>query len=204
MNGVIILGAGGHAKVVADILLITKVKIIGFLDDNRDTWGKNLLGLPILGDIVRYDEFAPSGLVIGVGSNTARRDIVQRLGGIADELWLTAIHPTAVVADSATIGHGTVVAANAVINPDSVVGDHVIINTAATVDHDCTVGNYAHIAPGAHLAGSVSVGEGTLIGIGVCSVPGCAVGKWSIVGAGSTIVRSIPDHVTAKNTPARW
>jgi sugar O-acyltransferase (sialic acid O-acetyltransferase NeuD family) len=204
MSGLLIVGAGGHAKVVADILLSQGANIIGFLDDDPSTWGGTRLGLPVLGGIDSYAGYSPDGLVMGVGSNMARKQVVERLGGEAGGLWRNAIHPKATVANSVRLGVGIVVAARAVVNPDSVLGDHVIINTGAIVDHDCTIGTYAHIAPGARLAGGVRVGEGTLIGIGASVIPLRALGGWAIVGAGAVVIDDIPDGVTAKGVPARW
>lgn len=201
---VLILGAGGHAKVVADILQSQEISVLGFLDDNPNQTGKTLLGLPVLGPIEEYRLFNSSGLVIGIGLNTTRRAIVERLGQAADNLWVNAIHPSAIIARSARIGRGVVVAAQTVINPDTVIGDHVIINTSASVDHDCVIGDYAHIAPGAHLAGSVQVGTGALIGIGAQVIPNRTIGGWSTIGAGATVIHNIPENIIAKGTPAQW
>ncbi len=204
MSGVLILGAGGHAKVVADILLLQGSEVIGFLDDNQTLWGTNLFTLPILGGIDTFADFSPDGLVFGIGSNAIRKQMVARLGDVAAKLWQSVVHPRATVAESAVLGYGTVVAAHAVINPSCTIGEHVIINIGATVDHDCVIESFAHIAPGVHLAGNVKIGEGTLVGIGSQAIPSCCVGAWSTVGAGSTVVGNIPSNVIAKGTPARW
>jgi sugar O-acyltransferase (sialic acid O-acetyltransferase NeuD family) len=203
MSGILIIGAGGHGKVVADILLCSGIKVLGFLDDDPATWQDTRLGLPVLGAIEDYQRFAPDGLTMGIGSNAARRQIVIRLSG-AESLWRNAIHPKAIVSPFARLGKGIVVAAGSVVNPDAVIGDNTILNTGATVDHDCVIGDYAHIAPGAHLSGGVRVGEGTLIGIGAAIAPGCSIGEWSVVGAGAVVVQDVPARVTAKGVPARW
>lgn len=204
MSGVLIFGAGGHAKVVADILCCQGVSIRGFLDDDPQSWGTTRLGIPVLGGIDAWIDHAPDGLVIGIGSNSIRRAIVARLGDRVQNLWRSAIHPRATIAESVRLGHGVVVAAHAVLNPDSVIGDHAIINTSATVDHDCTIGAYVHIAPGVHLGGGVRVDEGTLIGIGSSVIPYRTIGSWAVIGAGAAVVTDIPDKVTAKGVPARW
>jgi acetyltransferase EpsM len=204
MSGLLILGGGGHGKVVADILLARGELVLGFLDDDAATWGTTRFDLPVLGGIDTFADHSPAGLVPGLGANAARQRVVERLGERARGLWRPAIHPRAIVAPSARIGQGAVVAAGTVINPDAVVGDHAIVNTGATVDHDCVVGAYAHLGPGTHLAGGVRVGEGTLVGIGAVVIPYRSIGRWSIVGAGAVVVRDIPDGVTAKGLPARW
>src|SRR4051812_34817220 len=123
MMGILVMGAGGHAKVVADILLCQGVAVLGFLDDDVATWGTMRLGLPVLGGIATYADYQPEGLVLGIGSNAARRRLVAQLGPRAQPLWRNAVHPRAIVAASVRLGQGVVVVAGAVINPDSVLGD---------------------------------------------------------------------------------
>jgi sugar O-acyltransferase (sialic acid O-acetyltransferase NeuD family) len=199
-----VVGAGGHGKTVADILICQGIAVLGFLDDDQATWGGLRLGKPVLGPIEAYRDFAPVMLGLGIGDNQARRRVIERLGAQALVLWCTAVHPRAIIAASAQLGRGAVIAAGAVVNPDAIVGDYAIINTGATVDHDCRIGHYAHIAPGAHLSGRVRIRDGALLGIGSVVAPGCSVGAWSIVGAGAAVVRDIPDWMTAMGVPARW
>jgi len=204
MSRILILGAGGHAKVIADILRCGGLQVAGFLDDNFAHHAASFAGASILGTIADYARFAPDGMIIGIGLNSARRQIVETLGTDAEGLWCNAIHPSAVIAESVRLGKGIVVAAGAVINSDAVIGDHTIVNTRAVIEHDCIVGRYAHIAPSAALAGGVQIGEGALIGIGAVAIPRMSVGTWATVGANAAIVRPIPDGVTAKGVPARW
>ncbi len=204
MTGVLILGAGGHAKVVADILLRGGVSVAGFLDDDPALWNSLIWDLPVLGSIHDYAAYDPGGLVLAVGSSSVRQLLAHKLKDVPASLWITAIHPQAVVAPSARVGPGTVVAAGAVINPDAIIGQHAIINTGATVDHDCHIHDFAHIAPGAHLAGGVQVGSGTLVGVGANVIPGVMIGASVTVGAGAVVVKDIPDGVTARGVPARW
>jgi sugar O-acyltransferase (sialic acid O-acetyltransferase NeuD family) len=201
---VLVIGAGGHAKVVADILESYGIPVLGFLDDDSRLWGEKWHGLSVLGGIDLYAHYQPAGLVLGIGSNEVRQQIAQRLGADAHSLWRCAIHPRAVVAPSAALGQGVVIAAGAIINPDVVLADHIIVNTAASVDHDCVIESFVHIAPGAHLAGNVHVGEGTLIGIGASVIPGKKIGRWSCIAAGAVVTRDIPDSTIAKGIPARW
>lgn len=204
MSRVLVLGAGGHAKVVADILLCQGLDVLGFLDDDPATWGTECLSLKVLGAVRNLGRYAPCKLVMGIGSNQSRQRIVGQLGTDATDLWINAIHPRATLAASVRLGIGAVIAAGVIINPDTVLGNHVIINTGATVDHDCRIGDYVHIAPGTHLAGGVTVGQGALLGVGVSVAPSHSVGEWAVVGAGAAVVRDIPGGVTAKGVPARW
>jgi len=204
MSGILIIGAGGHAKVVADILLSRGEKVLGFLDDNPQLWGQTRLDLPILAGTDSFLEFQPDGLIIGIGVNTVRKAIVERLGDAARLLWRLAIHPSAVIAPSVSLGPGTVICAGVVINPDTAIGQHVIINTGATVDHDCVIEDYAHVAPGSTLTGAIRVGVGALIGARAVAIPGRTVGAWATVGAGAVITRDVPAGIVAKGIPARW
>lgn len=204
MTRALVIGAGGHAKVVADILLCQGMEVLGFLDDDPKTWGAIRLGLHVLGSISGYQDYAPDVLAIGIGENLARQRIVERLGAAERQMWCNAIHPAAVVARSVRIGRGVVIAAGAVVNPDTAIGDYAIINTGATVDHDCEIGEYTHIAPGAHLSGGVVLGQGVLLGVGSCVAPLKSIGDWAIVGAGAAVARDIPPRVVAKGVPARW
>ncbi|MFN8374937.1 MAG: transferase [Anaerolineae bacterium] len=148
--GLLVIGAGGHGKVVMDILLGNHEIVLGYVDDDETTWGSIRLNQPVLGAVERWREFNASGLVMGIGSSRVRKTLVEGLG--VDAPWESAVHPSATsVAPSAQLGTGVVIAAGAIVNPDAVIGDFAIINTGATVDHDCIIGRYAHIAPGTNL-----------------------------------------------------
>ena len=204
MSGILIIGAGGHAKVVADILMLEGKEVLGFLDDQEQFWGQTALGLPILGPVDSYRDYQPSGLALGVGDNKARKAVVERLGEAARPLWQTAIHPHSVVARAVEIGPGTVVCAGALIKPETTVGAYVIINAGVTLAHDCVVEDYVHIAPGSNISGYVTIGEGVFVGAGAISIPSCAMGEWSTIGAGAVVTKNIPPGVIAKGAPARW
>lgn len=203
MSGVLILGAGGHGKVIADIIRCQGIALLGFLDDDPAKWGATLCGVPVFGSIDSYTEYAATGLIIGVGDIAVRKRIAQQLGDTPTSLWCNAVHPRAIVAASVQMGRGVTITAGAVVNPDVVLGDHAIVNTGATVDHDCEIGTFAHIAPGVHLAGGVRIGQGTLIGVGATVAPWHRIGEETIVAAGSVVVTDIPGHVTVKGIPAR-
>jgi sugar O-acyltransferase (sialic acid O-acetyltransferase NeuD family) len=194
-DGVVVIGAGGHAKVLISTLAACGVPVAAVVDDDDTKWGMDAQGTRV-GRIER--EFGGRGIV-GIGDNAQRREMAIALG--LD--WQTVVHPSAYVHPSAKLGRGTVVFAGAVVQPDAVIGDHVIVNTGATIDHDCIVGDYAHLAPGVHLSGAVQVGEGAFLGIGSVVCPGIKVGRWATLGAGGVAIRDVADGVVAVGVPAR-
>lgn len=204
---VLILGAGGHAQVVADILLRMRdagsaIAPIGYLDDNIDLIGRTLLDLPVLGKIAEASNIEHDAVIVAIGHNATRKHIYAALMA-RDERLIVARHPYAIVAPDVLIGPGTTICAGVVVNPGSAIGADVILNTGCTVDHHNAIGDHAHIAPGVHLGGDVQIGEGTLVGIGAAVIPQRTVGAWSVIGAGSVVTRNIPGHIVARGVPAR-
>ncbi len=203
------LGAGGHAKVVIDIVrLLGGYELVGLLDPQEALWGSEVLGVPVLGGDHLLPQLRGQGVghaFIGVGTVGDVRTRV-RLYELARQHGLqlvAAIHPRAVVAASVEMGAGPTVMANAVINAAACLGDDVIVNTGAIVEHDCVVGDHAHVATGARLAGGVHVGEGALVGIGATVRQGRRIGRYAVVGAGAVVVDDVPDAVVVAGVPAR-
>lgn len=200
MRYVIVIGAGGHGKVVAAAIRARGDIVAAIFDDDETLAGRHVLGIPVLAPLARIrDQPSYDGAVIGVGDNRARASLAERL----DLFWLSVVHPTAWIDPSCRIGPGAVVCAGAVVQPDTELGEHVIVNTGASVDHDCVVGSFAHLAPGVRLAGSVRIGSGALLGIGSNVTPSRTVGAWSTVGAGAAVTADIPDGRIALGVPAR-
>ncbi len=197
---VLVIGAGGHAKVVLSALMEAKADVAGIYDDDPFKLGTEVLGVPVLGAIGELRSVKGVVGVIGVGDNATRRRIAAQLPGTE---WLTVVHPMAFVDESASLGLGTVVFAGAVIQPGARIGRHCIINTGATVDHDCVIGDFCHIAPGCNLGGAVTLAEGVFMGIGSVAIQNVSVGAWSTVGAGAAVVTYLPDRVVAVGVPAR-
>jgi sugar O-acyltransferase (sialic acid O-acetyltransferase NeuD family) len=181
-------GAGGHAKVIIDILQNSGVVLFGLFDDSSEL--KELNGCKVLSKYTGQSLEEP--LIISIGNNSIRAKIANQL----NTPFGNAIHTSAIISPSATIGKGTVVMQGAIVQASTIVGAHVIINTKASVDHDCTIGDFVHVSPGAVLCGHVQVGEGTLIGAGSVIIPSVKIGKWCIVGAGAVITKDLPDFAT--------
>lgn len=195
---VVVIGGGGHAKVVIATLRAMNITVGGVLDDDTRLWDTSLLGVPVTGPIRR--EAAIEGpVVLAIGRNESRKMLAQQLPCE----WATVVHPRAWVDPTAILGPGTVVLAGAIVQADAIIGAHVIVNTGATVDHDCVIGDYVHLAPGVNLAGSVEVGEGAFLGIGSTAIPGVCVGEWARAGAGAVIVRDVPRKTLCLGVPAR-
>ena len=205
ITGIIIYGAGGHGKVIADLLeRQAKYTLLGFLDDNPEVWGKDLFCYKVLGG---FDSLTDQGLVhypviVGVGDNQARQQLVARLDTLGCHFG-RAIHPSAQIARDVQFGCGVMVMANVVINPGSSIGNHTIVNTGTIVEHDCIIGDFVHISPAAALAGNITIQEGVHIGIGSIILPGVQIGAYSIIGAGAVVVRDIPERVVAVGVPAK-
>jgi sugar O-acyltransferase (sialic acid O-acetyltransferase NeuD family) len=204
---VLILGAGGHAQVVADILLCMRdagagLVPLGYLDDDPALAGQRLLDLPVLGAMASLPIIAHEAVVVAVGDNATRQRLFASLEAQGEHFAL-ACHPHAIVAAGVHLGPGAMICAGAVVNPGSAIGANVILNTGCTVDHHNRVGDHAHLAPGVHLGGEVTVGEGVFLGIGSTVIPGRTIGAWSMVGAGSVVTKDIPEGVMAVGVPAR-
>lgn len=203
---VLIIGAGGHAQVVADIVKSmgragAALTVAGFLDDDARLWGRRILGAPVLGPTDATPRCPFDALVVGIGSNPVRRTIAlrwQERGGA----FVTLVHPSAVVAKDVVLGPGTVLCAGAIVNTGSRIGSHAILNTACSVDHHNIIADFAHIAPGARLGGDVQVAEGTLVGIGAIVLPQRYVAAWACVGAGAVVTRSVESSQTVIGVPA--
>ena len=209
MERVIGLGAGGHAKVVIEILrLAGGYELVGLLDPDRRLWTTKVEGLPVLGDDELLRGLLSEGvqsafLGLGaVGDTKHRQALFEMAAGLGFRM-VQAVHPQAIISPTAHLGAGVTVMAGAIINPSAEIGDNVIVNTGAIVEHDCRIGAHAHVAPGARLSGNVSVGDGAHVGVG-CSVrENITVGNRAIVAAGAAVVSDVADGVVVAGVPAR-
>lgn len=203
------LGAGGHARVVMDILrLMGGYEIVGLLDRDRTLWATEVQGVRVLGgdDLLSdlYDRGVPYAF-IGLGSvgNAAPRRELYHIALNHGFRIAAAIHPRAVIGESVEIGHGVTIMAGAIVNVAVRLGDNVIVNTGAIVEHDCVIGDHVHVATGAHVAGMVEVGEGAHVGLGASILQGVRIGPDAIVGAGTVVLGDVPAGTTVAGVPAR-
>jgi len=204
MKKIALIGQGGHAKVIIDMIHAnTGYEIVAIFDDKYECLSEDQgICYGPISSIKEIIEEIGFKLVLAIGHNAVRKRIVEQLE-LKDGSYETIIHPTAVVSESASIGFGTVIMPKAVINADTIIGRHVIVNTAAVIEHDNQIGDFAHISPNATLTGTVFVNEGTQIGAGAIVIPNRKIGQWSIIGAGATVIHDIPSSCTAVGLPAR-
>lgn len=200
---IVILGNGGHSKVIQDTIACYKdQRIVAILDDKYESMTRKngVIYGPLLyiHRIVKWDV----KIVIAIGNNKTRKEITKKLD-IPPHKYLTVIHPTAVVSPTAVIDDGTVVMPHALINAGAMIGRHCIVNTGAIVEHDNVIGNFAHISPNATLTGNVGIGEGVHIGATATIIPSINIGHWSVIGAGSTVIEDVPAYRRAVGSPTR-
>jgi sugar O-acyltransferase (sialic acid O-acetyltransferase NeuD family) len=201
---VIVVGGGGHAKVLISTLLLQHRRVLGFVDLKPSL--PPLLGIAHLGDDGAVFLHPPDQvrLVNGVGSIDAtvlRRTVYEKFRE-RQYIFETVIHPSAIIAPEVHIEDSVQVMAGAVVQPGSCLGANAIINTGARVDHDCSIDAHAHIAPGVTLSGNVHIGEGAHVGTGASIIQGIKVGAAAIVGAGAVVVDDVPAGVTVVGVPA--
>jgi sugar O-acyltransferase (sialic acid O-acetyltransferase NeuD family) len=202
---VVVIGAGGHGRVVLDILVqATQYQVTGFIDSNAALKGRRVDGVPILGDLDCLPGLRSqiAGVIVAVGDNGVRRAFADRVEEMGFEL-INAIHPSAHLAHNVTLGRNVVVAAGALICAHCQIGDSVILNTGCIVDHESMIGTAAHICPGARLAGRVTVESGAFIGIGATVIQGLRIGCEAIVGGGAVVIRDVEALATVVGVPAR-
>lgn len=204
---VIILGGGGHAKVLIEALRTANIIIVGITDADPAKQGTTLMEVAVLGDDSIVRQHAPGAvrLVNGLGSVSRPAPRAALFEAFTSEgfSFATVIHPRAVVASDATIAEGAQIMAGAVIQPGARIGRNSIVNTGAIVDHDCMIGDHAHLSPGAVLSGGVRIGNNTHVGTGATVIQGITIGTGCLVAAGAVVISNVPDGATVMGVPAR-
>jgi len=193
-----IFGAGGHGRVIAELIQFNNCKVEAFIDDSPKSNLNNIIPI-ISSDFLEKNEMRLS-IIIAIGDNFTRKKISKRL---KTNIFFSCFHKNASISPSSIIDDGTVVMQNAIINSNTKIGKHVIINTATIVEHDCIIEDFVHICPSATLLGDVFVGEGTQICAGVIVLPGVKIGKWCIIGAGTIVLNDIPNGSIVVGNPGR-
>lgn len=193
----LVIGAGGHAKVVIDAARLSGWDVIGVVgrpDDDTSILGLTVSHAP--------DDLDADCFIVAIGRNDVRARYYDeyRAAGYTPA---TVIHPTAIVSPTADIGCGTFIGAGAIVNVDAFVGENVILNTACVVDHDCFIGDHSLIGPTASLCGEVTVGMGVMFGAGANAIPGTTIGAWSVCGAGTVVVEDLAAEMVYVGVPAK-
>jgi sugar O-acyltransferase (sialic acid O-acetyltransferase NeuD family) len=191
---IVIAGAGGLAKEIAEAILATVGPVAGYLDDAELPPDVNHLGSCDTANVPRH-----LSVITGFGDPATRYRVAKRLEGVR---FTTVIHPTATVSPTACIGAGVYVGAYAYVGPDAEIGDHAVINVRATVGHDASVGRCAVLSPHANLNGAAAVGEGTFLGTAAAVSVGIEVGPWSKVAAAAVVMRNAPGGMLLAGSPA--
>ena len=200
-TNVVIIGASGHGRVVADIVNASGDKVAGFLDDNNKETDELSGGIPVLGCVDDYAKYSENSFVIAIGDAAVRERIANKIENVR---WYTAVHPSAIISDSnVKIGEGTVIMPGAIINTGALIGNHCIINSGAIVEHDNYIDDFAHISVGAKLAGTVHIGKRTWIGIGATVSNNISICDNCTIGAGAVVVKDIRNAGIYTGVPAK-
>ena len=205
MTRLVIIGAGGHGKVIADTASCTqRWSEIVFLDDRYSQGYTQVSKWAVIGNSTHYRPLLQptDAILVGIGNNSVREKIFNELLSLNLQIPLL-VHPTAYVSSTVNIGIGTVVFAQAAINVDAQIGMGCIINTSASVDHDCILGDFCHISPGAHLAGGTKVGPRSWLGVGSVTKQLVEIGHDCMIGAGAAVVQNVYNETIVMGVPAR-
>jgi sugar O-acyltransferase (sialic acid O-acetyltransferase NeuD family) len=195
-NEIILYGAGGHCKVIIDILECLQIGVRTIVDDNPRS--SELMAYSVV-SASNFSFKSTHNVIISIGNNNIRRELSKKLNVTFEKV----IHPKASFSIHSDVGEGSVIMAGAIVSPKVKIGKHCIINSSAVVEHDCVIEDFVHICPSASLAGGVVIGEGTQIGIGATIIQDVVVGKWVVIGAGSVVLNNVPDYSVVVGNPGK-
>lgn len=206
MNPVIVIGAGGHAKMVAATLIRQRRQLIGLVDTDISLHGSLLMGIPVKGSDDWVLSYSPASVDLALGIGSVHRPLSRMVvwSAFTDKgyVFSSVMDPSAIVGAEVVLGKGVQILPRAVVNPGTVLGDNVLINTGAIVEHDCQLGDHCHVAPGATVLGGVVMGQASHVGAGAVVLQGLRVGDGVVIGAGAVVVHDVPDKAVVVGVPA--
>lgn len=204
---VIVIGGGGHAKVLIDALIKQNITILGITETDNNSSNKFILGFPSIGIDKLLSDYSPQevSLVNGIGSvsSTKKREEIYSSFKKLGYRFASIVHPSVIIGNDVMLLEGVQLMAGVIIQPGSMVGENTIVNTRASIDHDCIIGSHVHIAPGVTISGGVKIGDNTHVGTGATIIQGLHVGIDSLVAAGAVVVNDIPNNMKAVGVPAK-
>lgn len=203
-NDILVVGAGGHSRVIIDTLKALKLDVVGIIDINYSGTKEFIFGIEIIGGLDQLVKFEPfkTQIVLAIGDNSKREKLFNELL-LEGYLLPSLIHPTAKISNEVKLGRGVFVNTGVIINAGCKIGDNVLINTGAILDHETTVGSNCHIAPGVKVAGRVIIGNNTFIGIGAVVKDNISIANNAIIGAGTVIISNVESNATYVGVAAR-
>lgn len=203
----LIIGAGGHAKVLIDALQLLKAPILGICEQNPVAVNSELLGVPIILSDAELEKYPSESVTLvngigGVKDPSLRREVFQRLKLLGYDFF-QVIHPSAIISANAVLAEGVQVMAGAVIQAGARIAENAVVNTRTSIDHDCQIGAHVHLAPGVTVCGNVKIGDSVHVGSGAIIIQGIAVGSHCLIGAGTLVQKDVPAGATIIGVPGR-
>lgn len=199
----VLVGAGGHGKVVANSAELDGFRVVGFLDDDERAWGSSNSYGSVLGGLELLGSLRDIELIVCIGSGIAIRQIVHRVQSQVTVRWATVIHPSSIIARTANVGVGTAILGGSAVTVDTSVGRHCTVSGNSVVGHDNVLHDYVHVGPGATVCGNVEIGTGAFLGAGCTVLPGVEIGEWATIAAGAVVTARVPAGATVCGVPAR-
>jgi len=206
VNNVLVVGAGGHCRILLSILGYNKsFKVIGIADRDSRNFGEEILGSTVKYSWDDFKEIYETGTryaVIAIGDNNERRELFSRLSGLGFKM-LSIIHPTAIIEKDAVLGDGCVICIGVKIGTLVSIGKNCVVYTGSIIEHEVNIGDHVYISPGCNIAGRITIGEGTFVGIGSTINERITIGKNVVIGAGSVVIKDVGDNLTVAGVPAK-
>lgn len=203
MNQLIVVGGGGFAKEVVWLAKDCGFDVIGLLDDNESMHGKEVFGVPVVGNVVDWNSYINCQFVVAIGSPRTRKLVVDNMRSSGAPKFATLIHPTVIKSQSVVFSEGCIVCAGMIFTVDITIGEHCIFNLNGTVGHDCKIGSFVTVAPMAAISGNVNLHDFVEVGTGATLRQGVTLNRGSMLGMGAVLTKDIPDFVIYAGNPAK-